>query len=67
MSRKQLFGYTKVRRYKDGRLMEELCDVILGCMIFEPRKDVIDEIKKKNFTILKKSEEYDILEVPLYD
>lgn len=67
MPRKQLFGYTKVRRYKDGRLVEELCDIILGCITSEPRKEVIDEIKKENFTILRKTREYDILEVPLYD
>lgn len=67
MPRKQLFGYTKVRRYKDGHLVEELCDVVLGCITSGPRKEVVDEIKKGNFTLLKKSEKYDILEVPLYD
>ena len=47
--------------------MEELCDVVLGCITSEPRKYVVGETKKGNFTILKKTREYDILEVPLYE
>lgn len=67
VKKRELFGYTKVKKYNDGRMEEMLCDVVLGCVTHEPKKEVVDEISRGNFGVIKKSKDFEILEVPLYE
>lgn len=65
---KRPFAYVKVRKYPDGRLIEELCDVVLGCFIKEADKYVIESINKGDYTFIKRHKEgYDLLDVPVYE